>query len=167
MNKPVKTQRIVNASLIALCIAIAGCSNSQQNATDESNSNELINKPRLSEALANRNFEEQSIKLIQPVDSQEVTSPVMFEIETKNLELAPKGRSEDGQGHFHISIDHPCIEAGRVIIEQPDTVHVGDGSDTKEVDLEPGEHTICAQIGDGFHTATNLVDEITITVVES
>ncbi|WP_114594048.1 DUF4399 domain-containing protein [Euzebya pacifica] len=41
---------------------------------------------------------------------------------------------------------------------------VRDGSTSAELELEPGEHTLCLQDGDGEHTALDLTDEITVTV---
>ena len=32
------------------------------------------------------------------------------------------------------------------------------------LDLAPGEHTLCLQVGDGAHTALDLTSEITVNV---
>lgn len=52
-------------------------------------------------------------------------------------------------------IDSPCINAGEAIRNPEDGSirHYLLGSTEAELDLSPGEHTLCLQAGDGAHIA--------------
>lgn len=81
-----------------------------------------------------------------------------------DFELAPKGRVRDGEGHFHVIIDHSCEPPSAQIPDDDLHLHVGSGAAETMVELEPGEHSLCVQLGDGFHTALKIFDTINITV---
>lgn len=55
---------------------------------------------------------------------------------------------------------------GKTIPKDDQHQHFGDGSTEAELELEPGEHTLCLQFADGAHVATGLTDEVTVTVTE-
>ena len=99
-------------------------------------------------------------------DGDEVTSPVpvSFEADGFTVEPAGDGAITDGAGHMHVMVDVGCVEVGEVIPSDDQHVHFGDGSTSTELELEPGQHSLCLQAGDGAHTALDLTDEITITV---
>jgi hypothetical protein len=101
-------------------------------------------------------------------DGDEVTSPVdvQFVAQDFTLEPAGDGAINEGAGHMHVMVDTDCVAVGEVIPGDDQHIHYGDGTDTAELELEPGEHTLCLQAGDGAHTALDLTDEVTITVVE-
>ena len=61
------------------------------------------------------------------------------------------GAINEGAGHYHIAIDGECLEPGIVIPTADPWIHFGDGSDSIEIELSPGEHYLCLQIGDGEH----------------
>jgi hypothetical protein len=42
--------------------------------------------------------------------------------------------------------------------------HLGDGSDSRDIALEPGTYEFCAQLGDGAHLAFGDPETITVTV---
>ena len=73
----------------------------------------------------------------------EVTSP--FEVGMKTEDV--------GGGHFHILVDTPCVEAGEVIPEDDEHLHFDEGETSAELDLDPGKHDLCLQVGDGEHRA--------------
>jgi hypothetical protein len=110
---------------------------------------------------------EQSVAFGGIEDGAEVTSPVAvdFEAEGFTIEPAGDGAITEGAGHMHVMVDTGCVEVGQVIPSDEQHLHFGDGSTSAELELEPGEHTLCLQAGDGAHTALDLTDEITITVV--
>jgi hypothetical protein len=101
-------------------------------------------------------------------DGAEVTSPVAVEFVAEGFEVEPAGDGAvtEGAGHMHVMVDTPCVEVGQVIPSDEQHLHFGDGSTSTELELEPGEHTLCLQAGDGAHTALDLTDEVTITVTD-
>lgn len=105
-----------------------------------------------------------SVSFAQPEDGAEVTSPVTIEATVEELELVPAGEPTDEGGHLHVMVDVACVQPGEVIPSDDEHVHLGDGSATTEIDLEPGEHTLCLQLGDSEHVATTLTDTVTVEV---
>ena len=106
---------------------------------------------------------------ITPEDGATVTSPVAFEFGSENITIEPKGDVHEGAGHHHLGLNTECLPAGEAIPEADPWVHFGDGSAMIEMQLEPGEHTITIQIGDGEHVTLDeagLCTSVTITVSE-
>jgi len=106
---------------------------------------------------------------ITPEDGATVTSPVAFEFGSENITIEPKGDIHEGAGHHHLGLNTECLPAGEAIPEADPWVHFGDGSAMIEMQLEPGEHTITIQIGDGEHVTLDeagLCTSVTITVSE-
>lgn len=99
-------------------------------------------------------------------DGATVASPVTVEFATSgDFEIIPAADGGgDGAGHMHVMVDVGCVTVGEVIPADDSHIHFGDGSTSAELELEPGEHTLCLQAGDGEHTAMDVTDEITITV---
>ena len=106
-----------------------------------------------------------TIEVVEPADGATVTSPFTVRVTTKNMELAPAGRTLDGEGHWHVMVDGECLAAGEVIPKNDSHLHVGSGEDSAEFDLAPGRHTLCVQLGDGFHVAVSVTDVVQINVV--
>lgn len=109
---------------------------------------------------------EQSVSFSGIEDGAEVTSPVTvgFEAEDFTIEPAGEGAINEGAGHMHVMVDTECVAIGEVIPADDQHIHYGDGSTETELELAPGEHTLCLQAGNGAHEALDLTDEITITV---
>lgn len=109
--------------------------------------------------------EEMSVEIVSPADGDTVTSPVTVAMEATGIEIEPAGEVSDGAGHFHLMVDVGCVTPGEVIPGDTEGYnHFGKGQTETELELEPGEHTICLQVGDGVHTALDVTHEITITV---
>lgn len=109
-----------------------------------------------------------SIQFVQPEDGDQVSNPVQIEAEVENFELRPaeEDEGEDGVGHLHVIVDEGCIEPAYAIPFEDGYHHLSDGETETELELEPGEHDLCLQAGDGIHNAYALTDEITIEVEE-
>jgi hypothetical protein len=107
---------------------------------------------------------------VSPSDGETVSSPVVVELTVDNVELAPVGAPVVGEGHLHVLVDRGCFEDGAVIPgpseedEADGIFHLGDGSDSRELPLEPGTYELCVQLGDGIHTAYGQTETITVTV---
>jgi hypothetical protein len=105
-----------------------------------------------------------SVSIASPDDGARVQSPFDVTMQPDGFTVEPVGNVRDGAGHFHVMVDASCVAPGERI---PDGAHrhFDDGASEAELDLLPGEHTLCLQAGDGAHAALDLTDEITITVV--
>lgn len=146
------------AALLVLVALLAGaCSSAEPAAT----------LPALTidrAALVARQSGPPELQLLFPQDGSTVVSPVEIMVDVDNYSLAAKGVSNDGEGHFHV-VDGTCIRPGEVIGD--DHTHVGSGAASVEIELEPGTHELCLQLGDGFHTALAITRTLTLTVVET
>lgn len=100
----------------------------------------------------------------QPEDGATVTSPVQVEMQAAGVEIAPTAAAAEGAGHFHIAVDTDCVPEGQTIPKDESHQHFGDGSTTTTLELEPGEHTLCLQVGDNNHVAVGATHTVTITV---
>jgi hypothetical protein len=86
-------------------------------------------------------------------DGATVSSPVKFEWSAEDFTIEPAGEIHEGAGHLHLLFDTDCIEAGIVIPTDDNHVHFGKGQTEAELELAPGEHTVCLQAADGVHAA--------------
>jgi hypothetical protein len=107
-----------------------------------------------------------SVAFTEPADGATVTSPVTVKMAATDylIEPAGDGTVKEGSGHFHVMIDTPCIAPGTVIPSDDTHKHFGMAQLETTLELPAGEHTLCLQVADAAHTATDLTDEVKITV---
>jgi hypothetical protein len=105
------------------------------------------------------------MRIASPEDGATVASPFDVSMEAEGFEIEPAGEARDGAGHFHVMVDATCIPPGETIPADDAHVHLAAGERQTELSLSDGEHTLCAQAGDGLHSALDATHEITITVV--
>lgn len=97
-------------------------------------------------------------------EGETLTSPVAVTMEAVNFEIEPAGAVRDGAGHFHLLIDRGCMGPGETIPKDDSHLHFGDGSTKTEVELTPGEHVLCLQVGNGAHAALPFVHFVTVVI---
>ena len=88
-----------------------------------------------------------------------------FGVENFQIGAVPETVSmpRDGVGHYHLGVNAECLPAGEIIPKADPWIHLGDGSDGMEVQLEGGEYRFSVQIGDDEHrTIEGLCETITI-----
>jgi hypothetical protein len=109
--------------------------------------------------------EGRSVAFAAPVDGATVTSPVRLEMRARGLTVEPTGPIRPNAGHFHVMVDNGCFRRGAFVeMRTVGFEHFGDGTDTGTLELSPGRHTLCLQMGNGAHVTLAPTDEITITV---
>ena len=145
--------KTVGAILVLVALAITGC---QDRASVVA-----VDRLDLPEGLERRQAGAPRLDVVAPADGAIVMSPVVVEVELENYQLAPKGVSRDGEGHIHVIVGD-CLSPGQVIGSEH--VHVGDGAATAQIQLEPGRHSLCVQLADGFHTAVAISHELDVVV---
>lgn len=158
--KPLQIRRPFSALSAGFLMLVAGCAADVEPMAEESGEGMV-----LSDGLAFRDGDPE-IVIVSPTDGSMVTSPLRIRAETANLTLSPSGRTHDGEGHLHILIDQECFQPGEVIPTDSDAVHVGNGTGVKEIELSPGRHDLCIQVGDGFHIAVAIVEQLSVFVFE-
>jgi hypothetical protein len=109
---------------------------------------------------------------VSPSDGDTVTSPLTVVLAADGVALTPAGIPAIGEGHLHVMVDIGCYATGESIPGPSDAdeaagrFHLGTGSDTREIPLEPGTYELCVQLADGVHVAFGETQTITVTVVE-
>jgi hypothetical protein len=130
--------------LLATALIGAGCAQSGQ----------MDSLPTAIPTLAIPANDTPRIFFIKPADGAEVTSPqkVAFGAENFVVEPASEG-SRAGHGHLHIIVDADCIAAGLGVPNDETHLHYGKAQMEADLELAPGEHTLCLQAADGNHIA--------------
>lgn len=116
------------------------------------------------ETTAPEAIDEPSVAFANIADGDTITESFLAEFLATGVTVAPAGEAVEGEGHFHVIVDAPCVAAGEVIENDESHLHFGDGSTSATLELAVGEHTLCLQFADGMHTATDLTAEVTVTV---
>ena len=188
MTRPSTRRRYLAATVAAGITAIAGCGDASDTEEapaaeeeDEETESEQENGSAApgeqgegenqSEPVGNIDYEgvEGSLSFVSPEDGDEVSSPVEVEMEVENFELVSIDEAdapEQGRGHLHVIVDHGCIDPSYVIPQEDGYNHLSEGGRTIELELEAGEHELCAQASDAIHNAYDLTDEITVEVTD-
>jgi len=84
-------------------------------------------------------------------DGDTVSSPVHLEWSAENFTIEPAGEVNEAAGHLHIMVDTPCIAAGEIVPNDETHFHFGKAQTEADLELSPGEHTLCLQAADGEH----------------
>ncbi|MEF8856787.1 MAG: DUF4399 domain-containing protein [Haloplanus sp.] len=109
--------------------------------------------------------EEASVSFAAPEDGASITSPVGVGFETsENLSVEPAGEFGQRSGHFHVLVDTEPVTVGDPIPSSEHHKHFGDGSESAELDISQGTHTLTLQMGDGAHLALPEPDSIEVAV---
>ncbi|MEM8859127.1 MAG: DUF4399 domain-containing protein [Chloroflexota bacterium] len=104
------------------------------------------------------------VRFVTPSDGATVSSPVKVRMNAINFTIEEAGEVRENAGHFHIMVNENCVTTGEIIPGTEGFNHYGKAQLEADLELEPGEYTLCLQIGDGLHAATDLTDTISITV---
>ena len=102
--------------------------------------------------------------LTSPSESAAVAGGVALAMTAEGVTIEPAGEVRGGYGHFHVIADAGCAEKGTGIAKDADHVHFGKGQTDGVIYLEPGQHELCLQVGDGAHTALDITDTVTVDV---
>jgi len=111
-----------------------------------------------------------SASFVSPSDGDTVTSPFTVVLAAEGVQLTPAGVPAVGEAHLHVMVDIGCYATGEFILgpsEQDEAAgrfHLGDGSDSRQIALEPGTYELCVQLADGVHMAFGSTQTITVTV---
>ncbi|WP_267640262.1 DUF4399 domain-containing protein [Haloarchaeobius amylolyticus] len=106
-----------------------------------------------------------SVRFVTPTDGAVVAGYVSVVLAAENVRLEPAGRARAGAGHLHLLVDTDPVTPGEMIPDDARHFHLGEGSSETVLALDPGQHRLVCQLGDGDHRATAITDTVTVTVV--
>ena len=92
-----------------------------------------------------------TVRIISPVDGDELDNPVTVIFGLAGMGVAPAGVDKAGTGHHHLIIDAPLPPMGQAIPSDEHYRHFGGGQTQVTLELEPGEHTLQLLLGDQNH----------------
>lgn len=111
---------------------------------------------------------ERRVEIAVPADGATVEGPqVTVELEAYGFQVVEAGDTTSNSGHHHLFLDRDVSPASEPIpAEEGHIVHMGDGSTSFTFEnVEPGQHTLIAVVGDAFHEPVpGLQDTIQFTV---
>ena len=96
---------------------------------------------------------------------------MVFEFGSEHYEIGAVPETveqvREGVGHYHLGVDAECLPAGEIVPQADPWIHFGDGSNTIDMSLEPGEHRFSVQMADDEHrTLEGLCETITVMLEE-
>ena len=158
---------LTQSALLLLVLAVACGGGDEAPAPDGGMETEPA-APPASEPMA-----EPSVFFVAPEDGAQISVdiPLVFEFGVENYEISPVPENVEsvraGIGHYHLGVNTECLPIGEIIPQADPWIHFGDGSNTIEMSMEPGEHTFAVQMGDDEHrTLEGLCETITIELAE-
>ncbi|RIK40769.1 MAG: rod shape-determining protein RodA [Chloroflexi bacterium] len=91
---------------------------------------------------------------VEPASGAEVSSPVTVKFGAEGFTVEPAGEAvKPDHGHLHVMVDTDCIPAAQGIPNDETHLHYGKAQMEAEIELSPGEHTLCLQAADSNHVA--------------
>ena len=107
------------------------------------------------------------VYFVEPQAGATVASPVHVVMAAENFTVEPAGEVKPGAGHLHIVVDGECAAPGDAVPKDDTHLHFGKGQLEADLELAPGEHTLCLQAADGAHVALagdGMTQTIAVTV---
>ena len=92
-----------------------------------------------------------SVRIISPVDGEDLDGPVTVVFGLTGMGIAPAGVERAETGHHHLIIDAHLPPINQVIPLSENYRHFGGGQTQVTLELEPGEHTLQLLLGDHNH----------------
>lgn len=166
MQQNVSRRKFVRSTVAGtVAVTVAGCAQTESEGTADGNSTSTDDNGTSTEEEPSVP-EDASVSLSVPIADElsGLYSPCMAFFEAENFTVEEAGNVNEGAGHFHVLIDTGRVEPGETIPNDDQHLHFGDGSKQGVLDLEPGDHELTLQMGDGEHTALALTDTQSVTV---
>jgi hypothetical protein len=91
-----------------------------------------------------------TLRILSPRNGETVSNPVTIRVTSTGVPIAAPSEGMADAAHYHAFLDiHPFTPVNRVIPDMPGVVHFS--TDTIELELEPGEHSLVVALGGNDH----------------
>lgn len=109
-----------------------------------------------------------AVRIISPVDGEELDSPVTVVFGLAGMGVAPAGVEKAGTGHHHLIIDAPLPPLELPLPADDHHRHFGGGQTEAEIELSKGKHTLQLVLADYRHIPHDppVVSEVITIMVE-
>ena len=102
-----------------------------------------------------------SVQIVAPAEGDTVGSPVTLTVSALGVEIAAASDAVEGAAHFHVFVDQEASAEGDVMPQDTEGIfHFA--TETYDLELEPGEHTVTVVLGDNTHVRLAGVPEATV-----
>lgn len=160
------TRILRSVLLAAFALTAAACGSSEPPAADDHAAHPAGDGSATTSAAR--------VYFVQPKDGDTIGTMATFEfgVENVSIDAVPPGELTEadvrpGILHHHLGVDTECLPPGAVIPKADPWIHFGEGNNTIEMVLTPGEHRFALLAGDDLHRAVEgLCEVITVTVAE-
>lgn len=88
---------------------------------------------------------------IRPTAGETLRNPITIEFGIEGMDVVKAGNDQPDSGHHHLLIDTGLPPLGLPIPADANHIHFGDGSQSAEITLPPGTHTLTMLLGDHRH----------------
>jgi len=170
MTEPTSRRRVLAAVSTTAAAGLAGCTDSTGDGGDgdQGGTDTATGTPTDEGPYRNGVGADASVSFDVPGSGTELRSrSVTWAATAEGVTIEESGEVTEGAGHYHVLVDTEPVEPGETIPSDDAHVHYGTGQTDGVLELEPGEHTLHLQVGDGEHTAMDLTDAVEVTVAES
>jgi len=148
-ERPNVSRRAALGSLTtAISVAIAGCGGDSGGGSPTGTS---AGTPMASGTYMNGVGDDASVDFDVPSGDTDLTSTyAQWQASAEGVTIEESGEVTEGAGHLHIMVDTDSVEPGETIPSDDSHVHYGTGQTDGVLELEPGDHTLNLQVGDGY-----------------
>ena len=127
--------------ILAVTVSFFSCTQTSNDSSTETVENEV------SEVV------QEGVSFGNIQDGDELTSPIVLNMEVNGMIVEPKGAPRAGYGHHHLLVNDGAIAEGLIIVADETHIHYGGGQMTDTLNLEPGDYKLTLQFADGMHVS--------------
>ena len=127
--------------ILAVTVSFFSCTQTSNDSSTETVENEV------SEVV------QEGVSFGNIQDGDELTSPIVLNMEVNGMIVEPKGAPRAGYGHHHLLINDGAIAEGLIIVADETHIHYGGGQMTDTLNLEPGDYKLTLQFADGMNVS--------------
>ena len=108
------------------------------------------------------------VKIVKPANGAKIASPFEICMETSGVEVeSARMGVNPGKGHHHILVDIGLpSDISEPLPKNENHIHMGGGTECKEIHLSPGDHTLMSLFAYGNHVSYDppITDTIIVTI---
>ena len=159
-----KTVSVLLAAGLLVVSALAACGGDEGSPAIADVSKQELAQPattRSASAAKARVF------FIQPTDGAILASPIRLEFGVEGMALVPAGTKQSAAGHHHLLVDTDIPALDKPVPKDANHIHLGDGSASIELSLDPGQHSLQLLLADHSHIPHDppvVSEKISITI---
>lgn len=145
---------LVALLLAALALGAVSCGDGEDGAGETATATEAGGQPTPPGNV--------SAEIVAPQAGATVPRPVILEVRSSGVQIAPASQQVPGAAHYHAFVDREPVAEGEVSPSGEGIYHFTEGS-VEILRLEEGEHTITVVLGDNEHVRLEGVPAASVT----